>query len=148
MKLAFIICCIRMQCCNWIITVIRILLMLHWYKKSRYRVIKTVLYLVFKINKHSFRSSSFVQFVYFVFIILFKIFFFSQYYYIPYNDNKPCVWVRSIWQDHRRRMYNSNVLAKIADKLVKLEFFFCNMNEILCNKMFNLALWLKNINYL
>ncbi|GFS98807.1 otoferlin, partial [Nephila pilipes] len=40
-----------------------------------------------------------------------------QYYYLPYGDNKPCVWVRSIWQDHRRRMYNSNVLAKIGDKL-------------------------------
>ncbi|KAG8190919.1 hypothetical protein JTE90_014400 [Oedothorax gibbosus] len=40
-----------------------------------------------------------------------------QYYYIQYEDNKPCIWVRSIWQDHRRRMYNSNVLAKIGDKL-------------------------------
>ncbi|GIY69883.1 otoferlin [Caerostris darwini] len=40
-----------------------------------------------------------------------------QYYYLPYGDNKPCVWVRSIWQDHRRRMYHSNVLAKIGDKL-------------------------------
>ncbi|XP_054723978.1 otoferlin-like [Uloborus diversus] len=40
-----------------------------------------------------------------------------QYYYLPYGDHKPCIWVRSIWQDHRRRLYNSNVLSKIADKL-------------------------------
>ncbi|KRT84296.1 C2 domain containing protein [Oryctes borbonicus] len=39
------------------------------------------------------------------------------YYFLPYWDNKPCMHVRSVWPDHRRRMYNSNIIAKLADKL-------------------------------
>nr|CAI5859409.1 unnamed protein product [Callosobruchus analis] len=38
------------------------------------------------------------------------------YYFLPYWDNKPCMHVRSVWADYRRRMYNSNMIAKIADK--------------------------------
>ncbi|KAG7196910.1 hypothetical protein KM043_000181 [Ampulex compressa] len=41
----------------------------------------------------------------------------KTYYYLPYWDDKPCLHVRSIWPDYRRRMYNSNVIGKIADKL-------------------------------
>ncbi|XP_076320149.1 otoferlin-like isoform X2 [Tachypleus tridentatus] len=40
-----------------------------------------------------------------------------QYYYLPYGDDKPCMWVRSVWQDQRRRLYNSNIISKIAEKL-------------------------------
>ncbi|XP_043482896.1 otoferlin-like isoform X2 [Leptopilina heterotoma] len=39
------------------------------------------------------------------------------YYFLPYWDNKPCLHVRSIWPDYRRRMYNSNIINKIVDKL-------------------------------
>ncbi|XP_003703242.1 otoferlin isoform X3 [Megachile rotundata] len=39
------------------------------------------------------------------------------YYFLPYWDDKPCLHVRSIWPDYRRRMYNSNIIGKIADKL-------------------------------
>ncbi|XP_076179650.1 otoferlin isoform X7 [Ptiloglossa arizonensis] len=39
------------------------------------------------------------------------------YYFLPYWDDKPCLHVRSIWPDYRRRMYNSNIISKIADKL-------------------------------
>ncbi|XP_047105001.1 otoferlin-like [Schistocerca piceifrons] len=39
------------------------------------------------------------------------------YYFLPYWDDKPCMHVYSIWPDHRRRMYNSNIIAKIIDKL-------------------------------
>ncbi|XP_076249647.1 otoferlin isoform X2 [Calliopsis andreniformis] len=39
------------------------------------------------------------------------------YYFLPYWDNKPCLHVRSIWPDYRRRMYNSNIISKIAEKL-------------------------------
>ncbi|XP_060519219.1 otoferlin-like isoform X2 [Cylas formicarius] len=39
------------------------------------------------------------------------------YYFLPYWDNKPCMHVRSVWPDYRRRMYNSNIISKIADKL-------------------------------
>ncbi|KAF0293526.1 Otoferlin [Amphibalanus amphitrite] len=39
------------------------------------------------------------------------------YYFLPYWDNKPCLHVRSVWHDHRRRLYHSNLLARIAEKL-------------------------------
>lgn len=42
----------------------------------------------------------------------------KYYYYLPYWDNKQCMHVRSIWPDHRRRMYNCNMIAKIVDKFV------------------------------
>ena len=41
-----------------------------------------------------------------------------MYYFLPYWDNKPCLHVRSVWHDHRRRLYHSNLLARIAEKLV------------------------------
>lgn len=40
------------------------------------------------------------------------------YYFLPYWDDKPSLHVRSIWPDYRRRMYNSNIIGKIIDKLV------------------------------
>ncbi|CAH0768231.1 unnamed protein product [Bemisia tabaci] len=39
------------------------------------------------------------------------------YYYLPYWEDKPCLHVRSVWPDHRRRMYNSNLIAQIIEKL-------------------------------
>ncbi|UYV81940.1 FER1L6 [Cordylochernes scorpioides] len=39
------------------------------------------------------------------------------YFHLPYGDDKPSLWVRSIWPDLRRRMYDSNLLARIAEKL-------------------------------
>ncbi|XP_054274223.1 otoferlin-like [Macrosteles quadrilineatus] len=39
------------------------------------------------------------------------------YYFLPYWDDKPCMHVRSLWPDYRRRMYNSNIINKIVDKL-------------------------------
>lgn len=52
------------------------------------------------------------------------------YYFLPYWDDKPCLHVRSIWPDYRRRMYNSNIISKISDKLVsrggeKMKFRNC-----------------------
>ncbi|XP_012269850.2 otoferlin isoform X2 [Athalia rosae] len=41
----------------------------------------------------------------------------KMYYFLPYWDDKPCLHVRSIWPDYRRRMYNSNIIGKIVDKL-------------------------------
>lgn len=40
------------------------------------------------------------------------------YYFLPYWDDKPCMHVASVWPDYRRRMYNSNLISKVADKLV------------------------------
>ncbi|XP_042243483.1 otoferlin-like isoform X3 [Homarus americanus] len=39
------------------------------------------------------------------------------YYFLPFWDDKPCLYVRSFFQDHRRRLYNSNVINAIAAKL-------------------------------
>ncbi|XP_053624309.1 otoferlin-like isoform X2 [Plodia interpunctella] len=40
----------------------------------------------------------------------------KNYYYLPYWDHKQCMHVRSIWPDHRRRMYNSNLISNIIEK--------------------------------
>ncbi|XP_063373180.1 otoferlin-like [Cydia amplana] len=40
----------------------------------------------------------------------------KNYYYLPYWDHKQCMHVRSIWPDHRRRMYNSNMICNIVEK--------------------------------
>nr|XP_046229598.1 otoferlin isoform X3 [Scatophagus argus] len=40
-----------------------------------------------------------------------------NYFHLPYFEKKPCVYIRSWWQDQRRRLYNSNTMDKIADKL-------------------------------
>ncbi|KAJ1523524.1 hypothetical protein ONE63_001375 [Megalurothrips usitatus] len=39
------------------------------------------------------------------------------YYFLPYWDDKPCMHVRSVWPDLRRRMYNANAIARIVDRL-------------------------------
>ena len=41
------------------------------------------------------------------------------YYFLPYWDEKPTVYIRSSFPDHRKRMYNSNAIGKIADKVVR-----------------------------
>uniref|UniRef100_A0A8C3TYZ6 Otoferlin n=1 Tax=Catharus ustulatus TaxID=91951 RepID=A0A8C3TYZ6_CATUS len=42
-----------------------------------------------------------------------------NYFYLPYLEKKPCIYIRSWWQDQRRRLYNANIMDKIADKLVR-----------------------------
>lgn len=42
------------------------------------------------------------------------------YYYLPYWDYKPCMNVRCLFPDLRRRMYNSNMIAKLVDALVSV----------------------------
>ena len=39
------------------------------------------------------------------------------YYFLPIWDDKPCLYIRALQPDHRRRMYTSNALAKIVEKL-------------------------------
>ncbi|XP_055682391.1 otoferlin [Lutzomyia longipalpis] len=41
----------------------------------------------------------------------------KTHYFLPYWDYKPCMDVRSVFPDLRRRMYNSNIIGKIAEKL-------------------------------
>ncbi|XP_059059908.1 otoferlin-like [Achroia grisella] len=40
----------------------------------------------------------------------------KNYYYLPLWADKQCMHIRSIWPDHRRRMYNSNLIARIIEK--------------------------------
>ncbi|XP_041105709.1 otoferlin-like isoform X1 [Polyodon spathula] len=41
----------------------------------------------------------------------------SNYFHLPYFETKPCIYIKSWWQDQRRRLYNANIMDKIADKL-------------------------------
>ncbi|XP_050432533.1 otoferlin-like isoform X3 [Adelges cooleyi] len=41
----------------------------------------------------------------------------KTYYFLPLCEDKPCLHVKSAWPDYRRRMYNSNLINKITDKL-------------------------------
>uniref|UniRef100_A0A673YZL2 Otoferlin n=1 Tax=Salmo trutta TaxID=8032 RepID=A0A673YZL2_SALTR len=41
----------------------------------------------------------------------------GNYFHLPYFEKKPCIYIKSWWQDQRRRLYNSNIMDKIADKL-------------------------------
>uniref|UniRef100_A0A671NAR6 Otoferlin n=1 Tax=Sinocyclocheilus anshuiensis TaxID=1608454 RepID=A0A671NAR6_9TELE len=43
-----------------------------------------------------------------------------NYFHLPYFEKKPCIYIKSWWQDQRRRLYNSNIMDKLADKLVRL----------------------------
>ncbi|XP_032874769.1 fer-1-like protein 6 [Amblyraja radiata] len=40
-----------------------------------------------------------------------------SYYYLPFHNKKPCVFVKSCWEDQIFRLYISNFLDKIADRL-------------------------------
>ncbi|KAE8605652.1 hypothetical protein XENTR_v10015261 [Xenopus tropicalis] len=40
-----------------------------------------------------------------------------NYFHLPFFDKKPCTYIKSWWQDQRRRLYNANIMDKIADKL-------------------------------
>ncbi|XP_072323171.1 fer-1-like protein 6 [Scyliorhinus torazame] len=40
-----------------------------------------------------------------------------NYYYLPFNNKKPCVYVKSQWEDQIFRLHSSNFLDKIADRL-------------------------------
>ena len=42
------------------------------------------------------------------------------YYFLPYWDEKPTVYIRSSFPDHRRRMYNSNAIQKVYDRVVSM----------------------------
>uniref|UniRef100_A0A670JV71 Fer-1 like family member 6 n=1 Tax=Podarcis muralis TaxID=64176 RepID=A0A670JV71_PODMU len=44
-----------------------------------------------------------------------------NYLYLPYDDKKPCVYIKSFWGDQTFRLYYSNVLEKMAHLLVSLE---------------------------
>lgn len=52
------------------------------------------------------------------------------YFYLRLNE-KPCLWVKGAFEDHRRRMYNSNIIEKIAEKLVSDVQYYSFMSSIM-----------------
>lgn len=42
-----------------------------------------------------------------------------NYQYLPYDERKPCICVKSYWGDQTFRLYSSNTLEKMADHLVR-----------------------------
>ncbi|XP_011692063.1 PREDICTED: otoferlin-like isoform X2 [Wasmannia auropunctata] len=63
------------------------------------------------------------------------------YYFLPYWDDKPCLHVRSIWPDYRRRMYNSNIIGKIVDKLEEgLSEVQSHLEDSTCEKLLKATL--------
>uniref|UniRef100_A0A665X0R4 Otoferlin a n=1 Tax=Echeneis naucrates TaxID=173247 RepID=A0A665X0R4_ECHNA len=72
-------------------------------------------------------------------VILFGIY--RNYFHLPYFEKKPCVYIKSWWQDQRRRLYNSNMMDKIADKLVskfeqKSRFYRLSHVLLVCHAIF------------
>ena len=47
-----------------------------------------------------------------------------QYYNISFEDTKPCMHIKFPYQDHRRRLYLSNMLYKIMERLVRTNSYF------------------------
>lgn len=57
-------------------------------------------------------------------------------YYLPYWDHKPCMNVRGHFPDLRRRMYNSNMISKLADAMVKpFTFVFLHWFSCACRPL-------------
>ena len=52
-----------------------------------------------------------------------------QYYHIPFDETKPCMHIKFSYQDHRRRLYLSNMLYKICEKLVSFQIFLLFLNS-------------------
>uniref|UniRef100_A0AAY4BAX5 C2 domain-containing protein n=1 Tax=Denticeps clupeoides TaxID=299321 RepID=A0AAY4BAX5_9TELE len=58
-----------------------------------------------------------------------------NYFHLPYFEKKPCIYIKSWWQDQRRRLYNSNIMDKIADKLVRSKCSICMGWEVEAKEM-------------
>jgi hypothetical protein len=55
----------------------------------------------------------------------------KMYYHLPYYEDKPCVYIKHATEDHRRRMYNSNIVDRIIEKLVSLCVFLFWLHRII-----------------
>ncbi|XP_060919336.1 otoferlin-like [Labrus mixtus] len=40
-----------------------------------------------------------------------------NYFHLPYFERKPCIYIKSYWQDQRRRLYNAIIIDNTANKL-------------------------------
>ncbi|CAH1774769.1 unnamed protein product [Owenia fusiformis] len=41
----------------------------------------------------------------------------GNYYHMPYSGDKPCVYLRGLYEDNRKRLYNTNAIEKIYKKM-------------------------------
>ena len=46
----------------------------------------------------------------------------KDYGFLPFDDEKPCLFVVSLFEDIRKRLFHSNLLNKIAENLVRIGF--------------------------
>ena len=42
----------------------------------------------------------------------------KNYYFLPYAENKQCLYVYTLYEDTKRRLYHTNILERIVDDLV------------------------------
>ena len=42
----------------------------------------------------------------------------NMYYYMPFNETKPCLFVCAMFEDLRKRMFHTNLIDRIVEKLV------------------------------
>uniref|UniRef100_A0AAQ5YL26 C2 domain-containing protein n=1 Tax=Amphiprion ocellaris TaxID=80972 RepID=A0AAQ5YL26_AMPOC len=47
-----------------------------------------------------------------------------NYFHLPYFERKPCIYIKSWWQDQRRRLYNANIIDNTADKLASHSLYY------------------------
>ncbi|GFT88061.1 otoferlin [Nephila pilipes] len=47
----------------------------------------------------------------------------KRYQYATYKETKPCIWLKGIWPDDRKRMFVSNILSKMGYKLASVLIF-------------------------
>uniref|UniRef100_A0AAR2JPE9 C2 domain-containing protein n=1 Tax=Pygocentrus nattereri TaxID=42514 RepID=A0AAR2JPE9_PYGNA len=70
-----------------------------------------------------------------------------NYFHLPYFERKPCIYIKSWWQDQRRRLYNANIIDNIADKLVsdkKFKLFICKIIKKKLSNCFSTFLTVAN----
>lgn len=44
----------------------------------------------------------------------------GTHYYMPYEEKKPCIYVCSLFEDLRKRLYHSNLMERVVETLVRL----------------------------
>ena len=53
------------------------------------------------------------------------------YYFLPYNEEKPCLWVKGRFEDHRKRLFNSNLIDRVVEKLVSLASIYTLKEDLI-----------------
>jgi len=55
----------------------------------------------------------------------------KSYGYLPLNEEKPCMYVVSLFEDYSKRLYSTNLLSRLTEKLVNIAFarnyYYCKL---------------------